>query len=148
MDVRGPVPEVPRWENRVEIDPSVKDYCGIPTLRISGRKPPSDLKTAKFMAAKAAEWLRSVGALEVFQQLPGMGVSGGQHQAGTARKSKDHKLGGVDEDCRVFGVENLYVADGSVHVTNGGFNPSLTLQSLAYRTSAKILASSHIAKRV
>ena len=148
MGVKGPVQEVPRWENRVEIDPSARDHWGIPTLRISGRKHPSDLKTGKYVAGKAAEWLRAAGALEVFEQVPGMGVSGGQHQAGTARMSRDAKLGAVDADCRVFGVENLYVADGSVHVSNGGFNPSLTIQALAYRTSAKILASGHIPKQV
>jgi choline dehydrogenase-like flavoprotein len=62
--------------------------------------------------------------------------------------AKDPKLGVVDKDCRVFGVDNLYIADGSVHVTNGGFNPSLTIQALAYRTSDKILASGHISKKV
>jgi choline dehydrogenase-like flavoprotein len=41
----------------------------------------------------------------------------------------------------------LYIADGSVHVTNGGFNPSLTIQALAFRTSESILASGHVARR-
>ena len=26
--------------------------------------------------------------------------------------------------CRVHDVDNVYVIDGSVHVTNGGFNPA------------------------
>jgi hypothetical protein len=26
----------------------------------------------------------------------------------------------------------VYVVDGSVHVNNGGFNPSLTIQAIAY----------------
>ena len=148
MGVKGPVQEVPRWENRVEIDPVLKDHWGIPTLRISGKRHESDLKTGKFIATKAAEWLRAAGAIEVFLTTPGSGVSGGQHQAGTARMAKDSKLGVVDQDCRVFGVENLYIADGSVHVTNGGFNPSLTLQALAYRTSERILKTGHVARRV
>jgi len=148
MGVKGPVQEVPRWENRVEIDPLLKDHWGIPTLRISGRKHESDLRTGKYIATKAAEWLRAAGALEVFLTTPGNGVSGGQHQAGTARMAKDSKLGAVDPDCRVYGVENLYVADGSVHVTNGGFNPSLTIQALAYRTSERILKSGHVPRRL
>ncbi|MBM3762170.1 MAG: GMC family oxidoreductase [Acidobacteria bacterium] len=147
MGIKGPVQEVPRWENRVEIDPRVKDAWGIPTVRLSGAKHASDLKTGKFVAGKAAAWLRAAGAIEVFETLPGRGVSGGQHQAGTARMSKDAKSEAVDADCRVWDVENLYIADGSVHVTNGGFNPSLTIQALAYRTNEKILASGHIPKR-
>jgi len=141
MGLKGPVQEMPRWENRVEIDPAVKDHWGIPVLRISGRKHDEDLKTGRFMAGKAAEWLRAAGALEVFLSVTGTGISGGQHQAGTARMAKDPKLGVVDADCRVFGVDNLYIADGSVHVTNGGFNPSLTIQALAFRTSERILKS-------
>ena len=148
MGVKGPVQEIPRWENRVEIDPKMQDHWGIPSLRISGRKHESDLKTGRYLATKAAEWLKAAGATEVFLSTPGAGVSGGQHQAGTARMAQDAKLGVVDRDCRVFGVENLYIADGSVHVTNGGFNPSLTLQALAYRTSEKILQSGQIPKKV
>ncbi len=31
--------------------------------------------------------------------------------------------------------DNVYVVDGSVHVTNGGFNPSLTILATAYWAS-------------
>ncbi len=31
--------------------------------------------------------------------------------------------------------DNLFVADGSLHVTNGGFNPVLTIIALAFRTA-------------
>lgn len=143
MGLKGPVQEMPRWENRVELDPTVRDHWGIPVLRISGTKHPEDLKTGRFIAEKAAEWLRAAGAQEVFLSVTGPGVSGGQHQAGTARMAADEKLGAVDRDCRVFGVDNLYVADGSVHVTNGGFNPSLTIQALAYRTAERIRQAGH-----
>jgi choline dehydrogenase-like flavoprotein len=32
-------------------------------------------------------------------------------------------------------VANLFVIDGSVHVTNGGFNPALTIMAIAYMAS-------------
>lgn len=148
MGIKGPVQEVPRWENRVELDPSVKDAWGIPVLRISGRKHDSDLRTGQFLSEKAAAWLRAAGALEVFLTPPGPGVSGGQHQAGTARMSADEKGGVVDPSCRIHSMDNVYLADGSVHVTNGGFNPSLTLQALAYRTSEKIIKAGHIPRQL
>jgi len=31
------------------------------------------------------------------------------------------------------------VIDGSVHVTNGGFNPALTILANAYRASARLV---------
>jgi choline dehydrogenase-like flavoprotein len=39
---------------------------------------------------------------------------------------------------RVWGHHNLVVADGSLHVTNGGVNPVLTILALAYRVSRRI----------
>ena len=44
----------------------------------------------------------------------------------------------TDPHGRVHGHDNLYVADGSVHVTNGGFNPVLTIMALAFRTAERI----------
>jgi choline dehydrogenase-like flavoprotein len=35
-------------------------------------------------------------------------------------------------------MENVYVVDGSVHVNNGGFNPSLTIQAIAYWAASKM----------
>jgi choline dehydrogenase-like flavoprotein len=36
---------------------------------------------------------------------------------------------------RVHGMENLFVADGSLHPTNGGFNPVLTIMANAHRVA-------------
>jgi choline dehydrogenase-like flavoprotein len=40
-----------------------------------------------------------------------------------------------DTNGRVWGTERIYVVDGSVHVTNGGANPVLTIMALAWRTA-------------
>ncbi len=32
----------------------------------------------------------------------------------------------------LYQIDNLFVADGSLHVSNGGFNPSLTIMALGY----------------
>ena len=45
----------------------------------------------------------------------------------------------VDRWQRVHGHDNLFVLDGSVHVTNGGFNPVLTIMALAWRAADRIL---------
>ena len=51
----------------------------------------------------------------------------------------DPKTSVVDKFCRVHDVDNVYVIDGSVHVTNGGFNPVLTILAMAYRVSNYIV---------
>jgi choline dehydrogenase-like flavoprotein len=47
----------------------------------------------------------------------------------------------VDKFCRVHDFENVYVIDGSVHVTNGGFNPVLTIMAIAYYASEHLVKS-------
>jgi choline dehydrogenase-like flavoprotein len=43
------------------------------------------------------------------------------------------RQGVVDEQCRVHGVDNLYIAGSSVFPTSGIANPTLTLLALAFR---------------
>jgi len=69
----------------------------------------------------------------------GLYLSGGQHQAGTCRMGVDPKTSVVDTRGRVHGHGNVFVADGSVHVTNGGFNPVLTIMATAWRTAEGIV---------
>lgn len=138
--VMGPIQEMPVFESRVQLAPELKDAWGIPSLRISGHRHAADLATARYVSARAAEWLKECGAIQTWNTLPGGGMSGGQHQAGTCRMGNDPKTSVVDRYCRVHDMDNLYVVDGSVNVTNGGFNPSLTIQAIAYWASAKMIS--------
>ena len=36
---------------------------------------------------------------------------------------------------RVWGYDNFFIADSSLHPTNGGFNPVLTILALAFRNA-------------
>jgi choline dehydrogenase-like flavoprotein len=140
LAVHGPVQEIPVFDARVQVDPRVKDHWGIPVARLSGTNHPKTLETAKYVAGKAEEWLQAAGATKTWLKVPGRGLSGGQHQAGTCRMGDDPKTSVVDKYCRVHDVANLFVVDGSVHVTNGGFNPALTIMAMGY------YASDHIVK--
>jgi choline dehydrogenase-like flavoprotein len=133
--VMGPIQELPVFDARVQVDPSVKDFWGIPVARLSGHRHPQDLVAAKYVAERAADWLHAAGATKTWLRLPGPGLSGGQHQAGTCRMGSDSKTSVVDAQCKVHGIDNLFVVDASVHVTNGGFNPVLTIMANAYRVS-------------
>jgi choline dehydrogenase-like flavoprotein len=41
--------------------------------------------------------------------------------------------GVVDPDCKVFGIDNLYLISSAVFPTSGSSNPTLTIVALAYR---------------
>jgi choline dehydrogenase-like flavoprotein len=60
-------------------------------------------------------------------------MRGDQHHMGTTRMHRDPNMGVVDENCRVHGVANLYLAGSSVFPTGGTFNPTLTIVALALR---------------
>ncbi len=139
VGIKSPIQEMPVFESRVELAPDLKDSYGIPTIRLSGHRHSEDAKVGKFIALRCEEWLKEAGASHTWLSLPGSGLSGGQHQAGTCRMGDDPKTSVVDRYCRVHDMDNLYVVDGSVHVNNGGFNPSLTIQAIAYWASARMV---------
>ncbi len=130
--VRGPVQEMPVFEARVEIDPNAKDHWGIPVARLSGHRHPHDLEVARFLSSKARDWLQEAGAVQTWTEIPDLGLSGSQHQAGTCRMGTDPKTSVTDRCGKVHDIDNLFVADGSLHVTNGGMNPVLTIMAIAY----------------
>ena len=139
-DVKGPVQEIPHPDGRVTIDPTVRDKYGIPVAHLAGMTHPETVRTATFMRDRAFEWMEAAGAVKVWGDEQVLRLSGGQHQAGTCRMGDDPATSVVDKWCKVHGHDNLFVADGSVHVTNGGFNPVETIMALAWRTAEGIVA--------
>jgi choline dehydrogenase-like flavoprotein len=111
-------------------------------VRLSGTVHYETVRTGRFMRERAIEWLRAAGAKRIWGPEPVLSMSGHQHQAGTARMSARAEDGVTDKWGRVWGHDNLFVADGAVHVTNGGYNPVLTIMALGLR------AGDHIAQSI
>ncbi len=139
IGIKSPIQEMPVFESRVTLSPSLKDAWGIPSVRLSGHRHAHDIEVGKYVAARCEDWLREAGASKTWQSIAATGLSGGQHQAGTCRMGNDPTTSVVDKYCRVHDMDNLYVVDGSVHVNNGGFNPSLTIQAIAYWAAARMV---------
>jgi len=137
--VMGPVQEMPVFEARVELDPRVKDFWGIRVARLSGGRHPHSVEVARAVVQKAVAWLQEAGAIRTWNNVPGLELSAGQHQAGTCRMGNDPRTSVVDRNCRIHEADDIYLADASVHVTNGGFNPALTILANAYRVAAAIV---------
>ena len=136
----GPIQEMPLFEARVTVAEDVKDYWGVPVAEFSGGHHPLDAKHCDFLAAKADEILKAAGAVQTWRYGGGTGEqSGGQHQAGTCRMGNDPATSVTDSYGRIHDMENLYIADGSIHVTNGGLNPVLTIMALAFRIGEHIV---------
>ena len=139
--VVGPIQEVPSAASRVTIESAVADGVGVPAARLlAGPPEANDAHAAELLGRRAEDWLRASGARRtaiVRYALP-QGPSAGQHQAGTCRMGMDPQSSVTDEWGRVWDHQGVTVADGSLHVTNGGVNPVLTILALAWRISERL----------
>jgi len=134
LDIKGPIQDIPSPDCRVDISCNERDIFGMPLVQLSGHTHPESLRSSRFMFEKANELMRACGAIDVWG-VPQRGPvrSAGQHQAGTCRMSLSETDGVVDVNQKVFGFSNVHICDASVHVTNGTFNPVLTIYALAHR---------------
>jgi choline dehydrogenase-like flavoprotein len=141
--VVGPLQEVPSASARVTIEPRLRDRHRMPAVRLLADRPePEDDRTATFLQERAAEWLRASGARDTvaIHWSRARGPSAGQHQAGTCRMGTDPHTSVTDPWGRVWGHDGVTIADASLHVTNGGVNPVLTILALAWRVSERLAA--------
>jgi choline dehydrogenase-like flavoprotein len=118
-----------------------RDRFGIPRSRINWQLSEQTLRTFQVVAEVAAGELARVG-LGRLRLLPYLAkVSKGWsvfptesfHHMGTTRMALSPQSGVVDANCRVFGIDNLYIASSSVFPTGGHCNPTLTIVALAFR---------------
>jgi len=122
---------MPQEKNCVDLDPKVRDAWGIPVARITHSFTKIDYQIADFVMDKEEQLLKEAGAIKTWRGGNGKGGVG-DHQNGTCRMGDDPKTSVVNRYCQSHDVDNLFVTDGSVLVTDAGFNPSLTIQAVAF----------------
>lgn len=62
------------------------------------------------------------------------------HTSGGLAYAADRSRGATDSDGRLFGAENVYVADSSLFPSACGVNPSWTIMALARRNAIGLAA--------
>ena len=125
---------LPRKDNRVTIDPDVKDAWGIPVLRFDYTFRDNEMKMAKDMADTVEEMLTAAGAesIKIVREPlpPGWSI----HEIGTARMGDDPKTSVTDRFCRLHDVKNVYLADASPFVSGGTQNTTWSILAMCWRT--------------
>ena len=131
--------DLPRAENRVDLDPEHVDAHGVPLPRITYDSHPNDRALQAWYEAHMHEIARAAGAVKSFSfdMTEQKGSSG--HMMGTCRMGDDPDAAVVDRWCRSHEVENLYIPDASCFPTSGGYNPTLTIFANAERTAEHFL---------
>jgi choline dehydrogenase-like flavoprotein len=125
---------LPRKENRVSLDPEIKDAWGIPVLRFDYTFGDNELKMAKDMADSAEEMLKAAGAEDIKIGRDPLPPGWSIHEIGTARMGDDPKTSVTDKFCRLHDVQNVYLADASPFVSGGTQNTTWSILAMCWRT--------------
>jgi gluconate 2-dehydrogenase alpha chain len=131
--------DAPQLTNRVDLDPAVRDVYGLPVARITYTNHAFELASREFYAPKLIDLLQAAGAQFAFIAPPDT-PSNSQHIMGTLRTGADARTSVCDAAGKFHDLENLYCADGALFVTSSGYNPTLTIQSVALHVAANIIS--------
>jgi choline dehydrogenase-like flavoprotein len=128
--------QAPNPASRVSLSDE-RDALGQRRARLEWRLSEIDILSIKRTQEIMGEEFRRAGLGKFYLHLQGAtpprNVHGGYHHVGTTRMHRDPKQGVVDENCRVHGISNLFIAGPSVFPTGGYANPVLTVVALTMR---------------
>jgi gluconate 2-dehydrogenase alpha chain len=128
--------DLPYLSHTVTLDPTVKDVFGLPVARVTWSAGKHEQVAQQFWIPKLKSMLTKAGA-DVAVAVPATDNSGGlptgNHIMGGMMMGTDPDTSVTDAHGRVHGLDNVYVADGSVFVTSGAHNPTNTIMAVALR---------------
>lgn len=117
-----------------------RDASGSPLAKLDWRIPESEVEGFRRATIAMAGLLSQTGAIRArlaggFDQEDwnGVRIGASAHHMGTTRMAQRPADGVVDSECRVFGLNNLYVAGSSVFPAGDYVNPTLSIVMLAAR---------------
>ncbi len=127
---------LPRAENRVTLADE-EDRHGLPVAHFAYSQCENDEQLIAAATDVMSDLLHAAGAQEV------IAIERYAHLVGGARMAARPQDGVIDSEHRVFGVDRLYVVDGSVMPTQGAANPALTIMALAARAADLVTSHAH-----
>ena len=142
IDLVVDIEQVPDRDSRVTLGDKL-DALGLPKVVVDWRVSELERETARaFMLHLGADFSRrGLGRMRLEPWVLDKtvawksGMYETYHYMGTTRISANPRTGVVDENCRVHGIDNLFVGGSSVFPTGGHVNPTLTIIALALRLS-------------
>jgi choline dehydrogenase-like flavoprotein len=124
---------LPRAENRVTLADETDTY-GLPVARLDYSQCDNDRANIAFAKQKLHDIWEAAGAQDVLT------IDRYAHLIGGCRMGMEPDESVCDGDHRVWGVPNLFIADGSAMPTQGSANPALTIMAAASRLAERLAA--------
>lgn len=122
-EIRPQLPGIPSF---------IVDRDGDPELQARHK----DGTDPEFTDPKFAAWLKKIRKIG---NKPPVGAWTSAHQMGSCRMSSKPSTGVVDPKGKVWGHDNLYIADASVFPSASGVNPMVTVMSIADYISRQLV---------
>lgn len=127
---------LPNADNRITLDPVVRDKWGIPAAHIDVRWRDNEKAMEKDMQVGVAEMLEAAGCTNVrtheSRNPPGHCI----HEMGGARMSRTPAEGVLNQWNQAWDVKNLFVTDGAAMASCACQNPSITYMAFTARAVA------------
>ena len=117
---------LPAPDNRVTLAEE-KDQYGLPVARFDYTQGDNDKKNIVYATRILEEIWQGAGAQDTLK------IDRYAHLVGGCRMGFTPEDSVVDSSHRAWGLENLYIVDGSVFPTQGAANPALPIMALADR---------------
>lgn len=144
--------QVPNANSRVSLG-AANDRFGRRRVELDWRLTAQDKLTIRLGALEIARYfaLRDIGRIKLFDwvlddgdtSIPGLAEgeeTASNHHMGTTRMGATERDGVVNQDCQVFGTNNLYIAGSSVFRTSGHANPTLSIVQMTLRLADHLAA--------
>ncbi|EDY86301.1 glucose-methanol-choline oxidoreductase [gamma proteobacterium HTCC5015] len=132
-----------RYRHMACIEVALRDEeAGTIQLASNGRlnvsKPLKGLDRQKAKAGNRVvkDLLGAMGAYEIHQSPLQIGL----HLMGGCAIGENAQQSVVTPEFKIYGLENIYLADGAVYPSAPGINPSLTIMALGHKAADQILA--------
>lgn len=117
---------------------------GRPLLDYDPARVPAGHAEHRRLVRTLSRQLLSLGYLPLIRPIP---IAGTAHACGTLVTGADPGASVVDPDGRVWGLENVFVADGSVLPRSSRVNPALTIYAWGLRLGS-LVAGRENARRI
>ena len=128
--------DLPYLSHTVTLDPKVRDVFGLPVAQVTWSAGRHEQVAQQFWIPRLKTMMKKAGAgvaLAVPATDNSSGLPTGNHVMGGMMMGADPATSVTDSYGRVHGLDNVYVADGSVFVTSGAHNPTNTIMAVALR---------------
>ena len=127
---------LPRYDNYVELDREKKDAWGIPVLHINASYGENEHAMAVAMRRDIRNILDAMKVKDPVPPAENLSVFGKNiHECGTARMGNDPTKSVLNSYNQSHDVKNLFVTDGACFVTQGCYEPTLTIMAISVRAA-------------